>query len=293
LLVSRIIKVVLAIALVLSVVALVSTTAERSQRMARQVEQLTAEVQRLTAEGTMPSAILTRHTGSICYIYASFSRGTRRSEMQLSGTGFVVADGWIATNRHVVEPSYNDGIPRRLHAQEHRERLVAFFPGNSHPLDLTDVHVARDADIAVAHFEPALLHTRPVAVPLTTNTPRPGDWVLVVGYPLGVEGMRAKSPERTYRRLAYEVDDLLAAEDLAQHRLIRPSATQGHVGDVVGDTVVYDAATAPGGSGGPVFNSRGEVVAVNSAYMSGFAGGTLGISVTPLRELLSRTVPQN
>jgi S1-C subfamily serine protease len=92
--------------------------------------------------------------------------------------------------------------------------------------------------------------------------------------------------------LAYQVDDLLAAEDLAEHRLIRPSATQGHVGDVVGDTVVYDAATAPGGSGGPVFNSNGEVVAVNSAYMSGFSGGTLGISVTPLKDLLSRAVPQ-
>jgi S1-C subfamily serine protease len=68
--------------------------------------------------------------------------------------------------------------------------------------------------------------------------------------------------------------------------LIRPSTTYGHLGDVVGDKIVYDASSAHGGSGGPVLNSKGEVIGVNFAYMDGFSGSTLGISVDSLRPLL-------
>jgi S1-C subfamily serine protease len=78
--------------------------------------------------------------------------------------------------------------------------------------------------------------------------------------------------------------------------LIRPSTTYGHLGDIIGDKIVYDASSAHGGSGGPVLNSRGEVIGVNFAYMEGFSGSTLGISVDSLRPLLrevSATVPSN
>jgi len=68
--------------------------------------------------------------------------------------------------------------------------------------------------------------------------------------------------------------------------LIRPSTTFGHLGDVVGDKITYDAASAHGGSGGPVLNSKGEVIGVNFAYMDGFSGSTLGISVDSLRPLV-------
>jgi serine protease Do len=55
---------------------------------------------------------------------------------------------------------------------------------------------------------------------------------------------------------------------------------------VVGDKLIYDAPTAHGGSGGPVFNSKGEVIGVNAAYIDGFSGGTLGISVRALKPLI-------
>jgi S1-C subfamily serine protease len=74
---------------------------------------------------------------------------------------------------------------------------------------------------------------------------------------------------------------------LAAMSLIRPSTTYGHLGDVVGDKIVYDAPSAHGGSGGPVLNSKGEVIGVNFAYMGGFSGSTLGISVDCLRPLVN------
>ncbi len=103
---------------------------------------------------------------------------------------------------------------------------------------------------------------------------------------MGIAGMVAKSPTAVYERLAYRRDDIGAANELAALSLIRPSATCGHLGDVVGDKLIYDAPTAHGGSGGPVFNSRGEVIGVNSAFLDGFSGGTLGISSDALRPLL-------
>ena len=74
--------------------------------------------------------------------------------------------------------------------------------------------------------------------------------------------------------------------EVAARSLIRPLSTCGHLGDVIGDTMIYDAATAHGGSGGPVFNSNGEVIAVNSGFIDGFSGGSMGVSVESLRPLL-------
>src|SRR5258707_15247145 len=113
---------------------------------------------------------------------------------------------------------------------------------------------------------------------------------------MGVRVMVAKPPSAVYERLAYRHDDIGAANELAALSLIRPSATVGHLGDVVGDKLIYDAPTAHGGSGGPVFNSEGEVIGVNSAYIDGFSGGTLGISVDALRPLIDsaqKSVPAN
>ncbi|HEU5453857.1 MAG TPA: trypsin-like peptidase domain-containing protein, partial [Terriglobales bacterium] len=127
---------------------------------------------------------------------------------------------------------------------------------------------------------------RPVSLAPASATP--GDPVVVVGYPLGVTVMLAKSPRKIYQRLAFSTDTIDVARELAARKLIRPSATYGHLGDVVDERLIYDAPTAQGGSGGPVFNSNGEVIAVNTAYIDGFAGGTLGISVDLLRPLIHR-----
>ena len=123
-------------------------------------------------------------------------------------------------------------------------------------------------------------------LPLAEKPSRPGELVAVVGYPMGIAGMVAKSPTSVYERLAYRRDDIGAANELAALSLIRPSSTCGHLGDVVGDKLIYDAPTAHGGSGGPVFNAQGEVIGVNSAYLDGFSGGTLGISTDALRPLI-------
>ena len=132
----------------------------------------------------------------------------------------------------------------------------------------------------------ANLNLKPL--PLAAQNPTAGELVAVVGYPMGVLGMMAKAPTPVYARLAYRHDDQGTASELAALSLIRPSATCGHLGDVVGDKLIYDAPTAHGASGGPVFNSQGEVIGVNAAYIDGFSGGTLGISSQALRALIDQ-----
>ncbi len=123
-------------------------------------------------------------------------------------------------------------------------------------MNITPAVLSAQGDLAVLRIEDsqAVHQLRPL--PLADAIPNPGELVSVVGYPMGVLGMVAKSPPAVYERLAFRRDDIGAANELAALSLIRPSATCGHLGDVVGDKLIYDAPTAHGGSGGPVFNSR-------------------------------------
>src|SRR6202008_4793455 len=123
-------------------------------------------------------------------------------------------------------------------------------------------------------------------LPLAKSPGAPGQLVTVIGYPMGIAGMVEKSPSGIYERLAYRHNDISAASQLAALSLIRPSSTFGHLGDVVGDKLIYDAPTAHGGSGGPVLNSQGQGIGIKSAYIAGFSGGKLGISVDALRPLI-------
>jgi len=258
-----------------------------------QVQQLNHQVEQLRQEEAMPSLVLNRYRNSICYIFGVYHVGFGQQppalHARISGTGFVVAQGLLATNRHVAEPWYGDPEADALirkGAKPQLEKLVAFFPGFATPVDITPVVLAAHGDLAVLQVENSQAVDKLQPLPLADSAPTPGDLVAVIGYPMGVLGMVAKSPSAIYDRLAFRRDDIGAANELAALSLIRPSATCGHLGDAIGDKLIYDAPTAHGASGGPVFNSRAEVIGINAAYIDGFSGGTLGVSVRALRPLI-------
>lgn len=293
------IQAVLAVVMLLGALAMVHYYAPMAAQGAppsdlqQQVHDLTAQVNELKQEETMPAVVLNRYRNSIGYIYGVYQVGFANQRpsirARVSGTGFLVGPSLLATNRHVAEPWYGDSEAEEL---IHRgafatlESLVIFFPGSPTPVTLTSGAVSKTSDLAVLHTENSAVVRGLTVVPLAKSPGAPGQLVTVIGYPMGIAGMVAKSPAGIYERLAYRHNDISAASELAALSLIRPSATCGHLGDVVGDKLIYDAPTAHGGSGGPVFNSRGEVIGVNSAYMDGFSGGTLGVSVDSLRPLV-------
>ncbi len=261
----------------------------------KEVHELTAQVEQLKQDQAMPAVVLNRYRDSIGYIYGIYQVGFPNHHPEIrarvSGTGFLVGNGLLATNRHVAEPWYGDSEAQKLideGASAMLENLVVFFPGSPTAVQLSPAAVSRTSDLAVLRVDDSNSVRSLLALPLAKSAGAPGQLVTVIGYPMGIAGMVAKSPTGIYERLAYRHNDISAASELAALSLIRPSTTCGHLGDVVGDKLIYDAPTAHGGSGGPVFNTKGEVIGVNSAYMDGFTGGTLGVSVDSLRPLLQQ-----
>jgi S1-C subfamily serine protease len=114
-----------------------------------------------------------------------------------------------------------------------------------------------------------------------------GNPVILIGYPTGIEGILARANSDIRQKLAENANDVTGiVSQLAAQHLIRPTITQGHIGDVLKDKIVYDAATTVGGSGGPLFNHDGKVIGVNAAILTDFGGSNLAVPVRYADELL-------
>jgi serine protease Do len=114
-----------------------------------------------------------------------------------------------------------------------------------------------------------------------------GDPVVLIGYPTGIEGILAKADTQVVQKIragAQNVTQIMSK--VASQQLVRPTTTQGHIGDVLEDKIVYDAATTSGGSGGPLFNHNGKVIGITFAVLRDFGGSNLAVPVKYARELL-------
>ena len=103
--------------------------------------------------------------------------------------------------------------------------------------------------------------------------------MLVLGYPLGVRALVVRTDESFLEGLAQDgdTDFWSIAERLSAAGHIAPLASRGIVGQVTTRAVVYDAETTSGGSGGPVLNLDGAIVAVNAAILPEFGGSNMGV----------------
>ena len=142
-----------------------------------------------------------------------------------------------------------------------------------------------DADLAVLRGAiPVSIH--PLAI--STTQVQPGNEVIILGYPLGIRALMARTGQAFLQQLMEEgdMDFWTAAERLSAEGYIAPLASRGIIGQVTSQAVVYDAQTTHGGSGGPVLSTTGEVVAINSAVLPEFGGSNLGVPADYARRLL-------
>ena len=114
----------------------------------------------------------------------------------------------------------------------------------------------------------------------------------MLGYPLGLRALMARSDLRFIEALRAEnvTDFWEQAERLSAAGFMAPLASRGIVGQVTEANVVYDAETTRGGSGGPVLNLQGEVVAINTAFLREFGGSNIGLPVVLIEPVLSRSL---
>lgn len=212
------------------------------------------------------------------------------AEVQFNGTGFVLgANGLMVTNRHVAQP-WGKGSARNADGSEMEpvlNRFIAYFPGRPDPLALSVIGVSETADLAILSTD---TEVGVPGLPLANSEPSPGEEVIVMGYPTGLMSMLAQSGAGFVEAL--RADGITGfwevAERLGAAGMIAPLASRGIIGQATGSTVVYDAETTHGGSGGPVLNEAGAVVAVNTAIIPEFGGSNLGVPARHIGLLLEQ-----
>jgi len=215
-----------------------------------------------------------------------------RLQVDAFGTGFLAGvDGTLLTNHHVAEPWWHDDELKRLLDQgvdPHVLYYEAYFPGRAAAIRAKLDRISLEADLATLKLEtPAPAHTEPLELDARTEASVTGEPVVLMGYPTGVEGILARANSDVLSKIAGEAQDVSQIMSrIASQQLIRPTTTQGHIGDVLQDKIVYDAATTSGGSGGPLFNKRGRVIGINFAVLRGFGGSNLAIPARYATELL-------
>lgn len=211
--------------------------------------------------------------------------------LDVFGTGFLVTpSGHVLTNRHVAEPWWKDDDIQSLTKQGFQAEISlirAYFPGDPRAFHAEIQQISQDADLAtmsvdLQDLKRPILQTDPSAKGAVSGEP-----ILAMGYATGLAAILARTDEDTAQKIvdASNGDVSQVLSELAKRNLIRPLITQGHIGDVLPDKIVFDAQTTSGGSGGPLFNDEGKVIGVTVAVLRGFGGSNFGIPIklsTPL-----------
>jgi DNA-binding response OmpR family regulator len=205
--------------------------------------------------------------------------------MDAFGTGFLVStSGQIFTNHHVAEPWWqNDDLKEMLEQglEPAIAEMTAYFPGIPHGIPITTERISSAADVAVLKADVSELGIRKIALADGKGAAVSGSAVVLLGYPTALDAILAKAGAETIQSIATasKGDPKQVMEELARRKLIRPVTTQGHIGDVLPDKIIYDAQTTSGGSGGPLFNNEGRVIGINFAMVREFGGSNFAIPV--------------
>jgi DNA-binding response OmpR family regulator/S1-C subfamily serine protease len=299
---------------------------ENSPALQNQLNAVQERLQRLETEGKVAQTIIQSYEPSVCLIHVVVGFRDRTTGLKLHyagitstgepvtdehnnpllgitgsgpevhldvfGTGFLVSDkGQILTNHHVAEPWWNNDDLREMTDQGVEPivvEMMAYFPGVSHGLSIATEKISSDADVALLKGAFSDLKIKQIAFADGGRSVVSGGPVVLLGYPTGLDAILARTGEDTLRSIASTTkgDPRQVMEELARRHLIRPVVTQGHIGDVLPDKIIYDAQTTSGGSGGPLFNGEGKVVGINFAMLRDFGGSNFAIPIGYGRSLL-------
>lgn len=218
-------------------------------------------------------------------------------EREFVGTGFYVGNGYILTNRHVAQPWLADegilSLSSSVSSSPRLKKLVAFFPDQPQAITIKFKQAAQRDDVAVCTFDIKDLPPGVPVLPLDkeSDAVTVGKNVVMMGYPNGPNRLLAMLENDAERRSVEaryggSIESLLYY--LSNNKRIQPLTTQGQITDLAARRIVYDAKTAEGGSGAPLFGQSARVIGINFAV---FTENTASNFAVPIRygiQLLER-----
>jgi DNA-binding response OmpR family regulator/S1-C subfamily serine protease len=213
-------------------------------------------------------------------------------KLDVFGTGFVAGpNGRLVTNRHVAEPWWKDDELKTLTDQGFQPEIStirAYFPGDPRAFHAEIQQISQETDLATIRVDMQDLKRSVLVVDWGQGAAVTGQPVVLMGYATGLAAILARADEATAQQIISHsgTDVSQVLDDLARRNLIRPLITQGHIGDILPDKIVFDAQTTSGGSGGPLFNRQGKVIGVTYAVLRGFGGSNFGIPIKFTKPLL-------
>lgn len=293
----------------------------------KQLQETTGRLQRIEAESQTAEEVIRAYAPSVCLLHVSvvfLDHASRRPlryagitpsgeplkdsdgnpvytlegrapavQADYFGTGFIVADGTILTNHHVVQPWWkNDELGSVLSQglDPGIGEMQAYFPESSAGVEVSTAQISDEADLAVVKGDLSALKRRALKTDARKEAAVSGEPLISLGYATGINAILARAGEQAVDEIAKATggDPKKVVDELVRRKLIRPLVTQGHIGDVFADKIVYDAQTTSGGSGGPLINKDGQVIGVTFAVVRGFGGSNFGVPIRYAQPLLKR-----
>jgi serine protease Do len=169
------------------------------------------------------------------------------------GSGIIVSsDGYILTNRHVVENS--------------QSLSVELYDGQTYPATIVEQSTTKD--LALIKIDATGLHAARIG---NSDQAQVGETVLAIGSPLG-----------TYTETVTK--GILSG--LGREVTVQDEST-GQPTKLTG-LLQTDAAINPGNSGGPLLDASGAVIGINTAVASDAQGLGFAIPINDAAQLISR-----
>ncbi len=220
------------------------------------------------ADSVSDAEVIQRATPSVTLITSVFSESGKGT-----GTGIVLSsDGYIITNCHVIENSYqtlqsNGGNPfdnpfsffgggyeTITKTERASEVAVTLYDGSEHKAEI--IGSDENTDLAVLKIDAEGLIP---AVLGSSDNLKLGERAITLGYPLGL-GLSASGG--MISGLEKEITAELSNGKTAAMTLIQT-----------------DASINPGNSGGPLLNGRGEVIGITSSKIANSSVEGIGFAI--------------
>ncbi|MDQ2673396.1 MAG: trypsin-like peptidase domain-containing protein [Chloroflexota bacterium] len=171
-----------------------------------------------------------------------------------TGSGVIYdANGWILTNRHVVEDA--------------QALIVELNDGRT--FDATLYGIDPLTDLAIIKVDATDLPVAPIG---SSSDLEPGQLAIAIGNPLGYK---------------HTVTTGIVS---GLGRVIQASGTNQASADTLRNLIQTDAAINPGNSGGPLVNSAGQVIGINTAVSTQAQGLGFAIPIDVAKPIMQQAL---